>query len=92
MKVKKIFSTILLGFLAALLGGLAAAFLACFLHIIELRQHLVWDVIASSFSLKALAICTIGGLLVGLCQRYLGDHPKSMMDAVAEVQKTARLG
>lgn len=91
MKVKKIFSTILLGFLAALLGGLAAAFLACFLHIIEWGQHLVWDVIASSFSLKALAICTIGGLLVGLCQRYLGDHPKSMMEAVAEVQKTGRL-
>lgn len=91
MHVKKIRSSILLGILAALLGGLAAVFLAGFLHFIELGQHLVWEVIAPSLSLQAIAICTLGGLLVGLCQRYLGDHPKSMMEAVAEIQKTGRL-
>ena len=89
--MKKIFSTILLGFLVVLLGGLAAVFLGGFLHFIEWGQRQVWNVIAPLFSLNALAICTLGGLLVGLCHRYLGDHPKSLMEAVVEIQKTGRL-
>ena len=40
--------------------------------------------------LLGLCAALLGGL-VGLCQRFLGDHPKNINEAVSEIVKTGRL-
>lgn len=89
--MKKIQSSILLGLLAALLGGLVGAVSAVFLHFLEWGQHLLWQELTSSLPLQTLLVCTLGGLLVGLCQRYLGDHPKDLQEAISSIRDTGRL-
>jgi hypothetical protein len=32
----------------------------------------------------------LGGLLIGLCKRYLGDHPKEINEAVSKIRETGR--
>jgi H+/Cl- antiporter ClcA len=87
----KIKRTLLLGLIAALLGGLVGAISAGFLHFIEWGQELLWKIFTPNLPLQSLLVCTLGGLLVGLCQRYLGDHPKGITEAIAAIQNTGRL-
>lgn len=91
--MKKVQRTILLGLIAVLLGGFVGAVTAGFLHFIEWGQIQLWEVLPQAVQLpwQTLFLCTLGGLLVGLCQRYLGDHPKNINEAVAEIKKTGRL-
>ena len=42
------------------------------------------------FSIYPLLVCTIGGLLVGLCQHYLGDHPQPFEKSLARFRETGR--
>ncbi len=84
-------SIIVLGLIAAGLGGLIGVVSAGFLHFIEWGQHLLWQVISIDLPLQTLLVCTLGGWLIGLCQRYLGDHPKGINEAVAEIRQTGRL-
>lgn len=81
----------LLGLLAALLGGSVGAVTAGFLHFIEWAQHLLWEVISINLPWQTLLVCTLGGVLVGLCQRTLGDHPQTINEAIATINKTGRL-
>ncbi len=89
--MKKVQRTILLGLSAALLGGLVGAVSAGFLHFIEWGQELLWKVLTLNLPLQALLICTLGGLLVGLCQKYLGNHPQGITEAITTLRKTGRL-
>lgn len=89
--VKKAPAFVSLGLLAALLGGLVGAVSAGFLHFIEWGQHLLWQELTSSLPLQTLLVATLGGLLVGLCQRYLGNHPKGINEAISEISETGRL-
>ena len=73
--------------LGIVIGGLSAAFL----YMIDWGQHLLWERDWLQFKYAPLLICTLGGILVGLCQRYLGNHPKNLRDAVEEIQETGRL-
>ena len=84
-------SIIVLGLIAAGLGGLIGVVAGGFLHFIEWGQHLLWQVVSIDLPLQPLIIGTLGGVLVGLCQRYLGDHPKGINEAVAEIRQTGRL-
>lgn len=89
--MKKLRSILLLSLMAALLGGAVGAVSAGFLHFIEWAQELLWQVLTPGLPLQSLVICTLGGLLVGLCQRYLGDHPKNIKESVTAISKTGRL-
>ena len=89
--MKKIGALFLLALSAALLGGLVGAISAGFLHFIEWGQEFLWGKLTSGLPGQALILCVLGGVLVGLCQRYLGDHPKSIYEAVEAIQKTGRL-
>jgi len=80
-----------LGLLAVLLGGLVGVVSAELLHFIEWGQHLLWEVLTSHLPLQTLLVATLGGLLIGLCQHYLGDHPKGINEAVSEIRETDRL-
>ena len=89
--MKKFTSILLLALLAALLGGLVGAASAVFLHFIEWGQETLWEVLTPNLPLQTLLVATLGGLLVGLCQRYLGDFPKGITEAVEAIQKNGRL-
>jgi len=89
--MKKITDLLLLGLVAALLGGSVGAVTAGFLHFIEWTQRLLWEVISVNLPWQTLLVCTLGGVLVGLCQRYLGDHPQTINGAIATINKTGRL-
>lgn len=83
--------SMLLALLAALLGGLAGAVSAGFLHLVEWGQDTLWNVLTPKLPLQTLLVCALGGALVGLCQRFLGDHPKNINEAVTEISQTGRL-
>lgn len=89
--MKKVPFFVLLGLLAALLGGLVGAVSAELLHFIEWGQHLLWEVLTDHLPLQTLLVATLGGVLIGLCQRYLSDHPNGINEAVSEIRETGRL-
>lgn len=73
--------------LGVVIGGLSAAFL----HFIDWGQRTLWESSLLQCKYEPLLICSLGGIIVGLCQRYLGDYPKNLQGAVEEVRKTRRL-
>jgi len=89
--MKKIWANLLVGTTAAFLGGVAGAVSAGFLHFLEWGEKLVWSGLLAKNQWQALVLCILGGLLVGLCQRILGDHPKLLNEAILEIRKTGRL-
>lgn len=89
--MKKIIKIIVLALLAALLGGLVGGIAAEFLRFIEWGQHLLWYELNHGLPLQTLLLTSLGGLLIGLFQRYLGDHPKEIHAAIAEISNTGRL-
>jgi len=73
------------------LGLVIGILSAGFLKLVDLGQHVLWKAGWADFPYAPLLICTLGGILVGLCQRYLGDHPKSLHGAIEELRETGRL-
>lgn len=82
---------IVLALLAALLGGMVGGIAAEFLHFIEWGQQWLWQQLTHGLPLQKLLLTSLGGLLIGLFQRYLGDHPKEIHAAIAEISNTGRL-
>ena len=71
---------------ALILGGVVGIATAAFLLAEHWLVELLWVEIPQQigpFPLYTLIVCTLGGLLVGLCQRYLGDYPKELQEALA---------
>jgi H+/Cl- antiporter ClcA len=81
--------------LAAALGGLLLGWVTAglFWGIDELVE-LVWTDLPAGLDIETrwypLAICTAGGLLVGLGQRYLGDHPAELSELLSPDNDSAR--
>jgi H+/Cl- antiporter ClcA len=74
---------------AIVLGTVVGLATAVFLLIEHWLTELIWEEIPhrlGEFSLYALVVCTVGGLLVGLCQHFLGDYPKPMREALEDVR------
>ena len=76
-------------FYAVVLGAIVGLATAVFLLVEHWLVDLIWEVIPhqiGEFTLYALLICTVGGLLVGLGQHFLGDWPKPMQAALEDVR------
>ncbi len=74
---------------AVVLGAVVGLATAAFLLAEHWLTGLVWEEIPrrlGPFGLYALVVCTVGGLLVGLCQQFLGDYPKPMKEALEDVR------
>ena len=89
--MNKFLNTFILLISALLLGLLTGALSAGFLQLIDLGQTFLWKNAWADFSLYPLLICTLGGLLVGLCQKYLGDHPKDLQQSMLEIKNNGRM-
>jgi H+/Cl- antiporter ClcA len=74
---------------AIVLGAVVGLATAVFLLAEHWLTELIWEEIPhrlGEFSLYALVVCAVGGLLVGLCQHILGDYPKPMQEALEDVR------
>ena len=83
-------SSILIGFIV----GIASAL---FLRFLDWNIHFLWEVLPqwiapnNEIPFYALIVCTIGGTIIGLCQKYLGNHPPSLAETLATFRKTGRV-
>ena len=90
--MKKVSAVIALLITAVFCGSLVGAFTALFLRFIDLAQRLIWEDWTVNLPYQSLILCTLGGVLVGLGQRFLGDHPKeTLSEAVTQLIKTGRM-
>ena len=74
--------------LTAAIGGLLLGWLtAGFFWAINELISLLWDDLPQTLGIDsrwyALIVCSIGGLLVGLGQRFLGDHPAPLEELLS---------
>jgi H+/Cl- antiporter ClcA len=80
--------------LAALLGLFSAVMTFLFMMVVKAGQTLIWEQAASAIGAPlpvfTLAICTLGGLLVGVLVKAFGDHSGIFAEIMAEFGKTGR--
>lgn len=77
-------------------GAIAGLFTAGFIYTLRLAQEVIWNDIPVALDISdvygwyVVAICTIGGLLVGLAVKLLGDYPTSIEQALEQFKKTKK--
>ena len=74
-----------------ILGASSGAVLWIFLKVIQLGTELLWDKLPEAFNAPSwypIAVCTIGGALIGLFRKIFGDYPQSMTTVIGTVKKT----
>lgn len=78
---------------SAILGALVGGVAALFLLLVEWCIHVIWETgphyISSPF--YPLIIGIIGGLIIGLLQKYMGNYPKTIHETLHEYQETNRI-
>lgn len=75
----------------AMLGAFAGAILWCFLKLVEVGTDLIWEALPNligEISYYPIVICTIGGLIIGIFRKIVGDYPDSMMQVMGIVKTT----
>ncbi|MGL5641043.1 MAG: hypothetical protein ACRDDM_02175, partial [Paraclostridium sp.] len=68
------------------MGAFVGFFTWAFLGVVNIGIHFVWNTLKDFFDIKywTLIIASIGGILVGLTQKYLGEYPKYMDQTLIE--------
>lgn len=79
---------------AAGLGLLGAVLTFTFLQALGFLHTLLWQILPESLSVSSfvytLVICTIGGVLVGMCNEQFGNYPKELFESIQAFRKTGR--
>lgn len=75
------------------MGAFVGFFTWAFLGVVNIGIHFVWSTLKDFFDIKywTLIIASIGGILVGLTQKYLGEYPKYMDQTLMEFKKNKRV-
>lgn len=77
--MKKVCRNIITIMYALVIGGIIGFFTWLFLLLVYLGIHLFWDEFILKLNKSFILIaCIIGGILVGICEKYIGKYPKSM--------------
>ncbi|MGE7635146.1 chloride channel protein [Bacillus paramycoides] len=77
-----------------LLGSIVGATVWLFLVTINFGIHFIWGYLPKVFSSPpyyTICVTIIGGILVGLTQKYFGTYPRLMPEVMAEYKKTGRI-
>lgn len=77
---------------ALILGAFVGAVTWLFLWAMDFCIELIWTDLPEKmdFLYLPVVICTIGGVLVGLCKKYFGNVPGVLSIELQEIQKTKR--
>lgn len=64
-----------------------------FLGIVNVGINFIWHTLRDFFNIKywTLIVALIGGILVGLTQKYFGEYPKYMNQVLAEFKENKRV-
>ncbi|WP_335382089.1 chloride channel protein [Neobacillus drentensis] len=76
-----------------IIGGIVGFLTWGFLAVTSFTTHFLWDTLPKTLHVKnwTLLLCLVGGVLVGLCQKYFGNYPRNMEDVLAEFKETKRV-
>ncbi|MGK0535395.1 chloride channel protein [Bacillus sp. 'calajunan'] len=77
-----------------LLGSIVGVTVWLFLVTINIGIHFIWGYLPTIFSSPpyyTICVTTIGGILVGLTQKYFGIYPRLMPEVMGEYKKTGRI-
>lgn len=81
---------------ALIFAALIGAATGLFWVVLYAGIDFVWETLPTALGLThtngwfILLICTLGGALIGIAQRFLGDHPKEMKDELREYRAHKR--
>ena len=94
-KTTAITNTAKLIFFCTLAGAAAGLVLWIFLRVIYLGTELIWYIVPDVLNEQSAmpiwyppAVCTAGGLIIGLFRKKFGDYPQSMMQVLGTVKQT----
>lgn len=78
---------------SALMGAFVGLLTWIFLGIINIGIHFIWYTLRDFFHIKywTLIVASIGGILVGITQKYFGEYPKYMNQTLEEFKKNKRV-
>ena len=79
-------------FFGFIMGTVVGAFCWSFIFLINLASNFLWHELphiinVSNFTITII-LCTLGGLIIGLCQKFLGPYPKEMEEIIHEYKLT----
>ncbi|WP_369899517.1 chloride channel protein [Bacillus manliponensis] len=76
------------------LGAIVGATAWLFLTVVNIGIHFLWDYIPNKLGTPAyytIIVTSIGGVLVGLTQKYFGTYPRLMPEVLGEYKATGRV-
>jgi H+/Cl- antiporter ClcA len=76
------------------LGSIVGAAAWLFLSLVNVGIWFVWHYIPEELeapSYYTICVTTIGGVLIGLAQKYLGKYPRLMPEIISEYKETGRV-
>jgi len=81
-----------LGIFCALLGAFAGTILWIFLKLVSEGTALIWEWFPerADLPLYTIAVCTFGGLLIGLLRKKYGDYPEELDVVLKKVKQEKR--
>ena len=79
-------------FLSLALGAIVGSIVWLFLFLMGWGLALVWTMLPQAVGWRYLpvAICVVGGVVMGLYEKACGPYPESMNDVMAEVKREGR--
>ena len=78
--------------IAFLLGVVVGFMIWAFFKAMELGIHFFWEFFPSIFAFDyyPILVCTIGGVLIGICQKKFGTYPEELSEVMDKVKETHR--
>ena len=89
MPKKEISNNLKLAFFTIILGAFCGAIIWGFLRLVGICTELLWEDLPSVFGFNWLpiAVCTVGGLVVGIIHVKCGDYPEELNDVLGKIKK-----
>ncbi|MGM9986826.1 MAG: chloride channel protein, partial [Bacillaceae bacterium] len=81
------------GVYSIIIGAFVGAITWVFLTLIFTGIDLIWNdfIFKMNNNYLILFVCILGGIIVGLCQKYFGKYPKTMPIVLKEFKETKRV-
>ncbi|MGL4655459.1 MAG: chloride channel protein [Sarcina sp.] len=78
---------------SGIIGAIVGLLSWVFLYTVYLGLHLFWHefILEQNSKVLILVICLIGGVCVGICEKYIGKYPKTMHMVLYEYKSTGRV-
>ena len=85
-------NNILLTLYTIIIGVIAGLIIWCFIRGMKFGIHFLWDYLQGLINFKyyTIAVCLIGGLLIGLWKNKYGDSPEELNQVIKTIKKEHR--